>query len=171
MFPGVMSPRSSKYSEFEVITMKNKLVLRGLLGFPLGVFIGYAISIGTSLFHGDGLYAPCVPALIQDFGSELNAVIFQAVLSGLLGASFAAASTIWENDKWSIAKQTGIYFLVISLTMLPIAYFTHWMERTFLGFLSYFGIFVIVFVVVWVIQYAIWKNKLQNINKKINLKE
>jgi len=29
-----------------------------------------------------------------------------------------------------IAKQTGIYFLILSLTMFPIAYITHWMEHS-----------------------------------------
>lgn len=147
--------------------MKKKTVQRALLGFPLGVFIGYAITILISLFVADGYYSPCVPALVDEFGSEISAVVFQAVLCGILGASFAAASVIWEMEHWSIAKQTGIYFLVASITMLPIAYFTHWMEHSLSGFLIYIGIFVAVFVFMWVVQYCIWKNKIKSINNKI----
>lgn len=147
--------------------MKKKALLRGLLGFPLGVFIGYTITILISVFVGDGWYSPCVPALVEEFGSEIGAVAFQAVLSGVLGASFAVVSLIWEKDNWSILKQTGIYSLCISIIMFPIAYFTHWMEHSVSGFLLYFGIFAAVFLVAWVIQYRIWKDKIKGINKKI----
>lgn len=148
--------------------MKKKAFRRGLLGFPLGVFIGYTITIIESLIWGEGSYYPCVTSLIENFGSEIGAVVFQAVLCGLLGTSFAAASVIWEKDNWSIVKQTGIYFLIASITMFPIAYFTHWMEHSVSGFLVYVGIFVAIFVFVWIVQYCIWKDKIKRINKKID---
>lgn len=147
--------------------MKKKAILRGLLGFPLGIAIGYVITIVISLFVGEGYYSPSVPSLIDEIGSEIGAVVFQAILCGLLGASFSAASVIWEVERWSIVKQTGIYFLILSITLLPIAYFTHWMERSVFGFLFYFGVFVVIFIVIWVVQYFIWKNKIKGINQKI----
>ncbi|HMM06874.1 MAG TPA: DUF3021 domain-containing protein [Clostridiales bacterium] len=151
--------------------MKKKAFQRGLLGFPLGVFIGYTITILISLFVGDGNYSPCVPALVDELGSEIGAVVFQAVLCGILGSAFAAASLIWEKENWSIVKQTGIYFLIASITMFPIAYFTRWMEHSVSGFLLYFGIFAAVFVFMWVIQYCIWRNKIKSINKKMERME
>lgn len=72
-----------------------------------------------------------------------------------------------EHEKWSIAKQTGIYFVIISLTMLPIAYFTHWMERSVTGFLLYLGIFLAIFVFMWVAQYCIWRKKIRRINQRM----
>jgi len=147
--------------------MKKRAFLRGLLGFPLGVAIGYAITILISAGWGNGSYLPCVPSLIETAGSEIAAVVLQAALSGLLGASFAAASVIWEIENWSIAKQTGIYFLISSVTMLPIAYFAQWMRHTVAGFLSYFGIFAAVFVIIWIIQYCFWKRRIKKLNQKI----
>ena len=35
------------------------------------------------------------------------------------------ASVIWEIDSWSLAKQSGIYFSIACVTMLPIAYITN----------------------------------------------
>lgn len=147
--------------------MKKKVIFRGLLGFPLGVFLGYAITILISLVKADGYYSPCVPNLIDEIGSEIGAIVFQAVMSGILGASFGAASAIWENDKWSIAKQTGIYFAIVSITMLPIAYFTHWMEHSVAGFFLYFSVFIAIFIILWLVQYLIWKHKIETINKGI----
>ena len=90
--------------------MKKKIVLRSILGCPIGIAIGYLITILLSLFWADGYYSPCVPELITTMGNEINAVLLQAFLCGLLGTGFAAASVIWEIDHWSIVKQTGIYF-------------------------------------------------------------
>ena len=103
-------------------------------------------------------------------GSESAAAALHAALSGLLGASFAAASVIWEMEDWGIAKQTGLYFLVTAITMLPIAYFTHWMPHSLVGFLMYFGVFVAIFIVIWAIQYFIWRSKIMRINKGIGEK-
>ena len=151
--------------------MKKKVIQRGLLGCPLGISMGYVITIIISLFVGDGYYSPVVPSLIEAVGSEIGAVVIQAVLSGLLGASSAAASVIWEMEDWSIAKQTGIHFSIISIIMLPIAYFAHWMPHSLVGFFMYFGAFVAIFVVVWVIHYYIWRNKIKHINKGIEARK
>jgi hypothetical protein len=151
--------------------MLKKTICRGALGFPLGICIGYDITIGISLSLATGHYSACPPLLVEQFGSELAAVVFQAVLCGILGAAFAAASIIWELETWSIAKQTGIYFLVTSVAMLPIAYFAQWMEHSLAGLLLYFGIFVVVFVVMWLIQYLVWKNKIQCMNASIKEKK
>jgi hypothetical protein len=151
--------------------MFKKTIYRGLLGFPLGICLGYIITIGISALLATGKYYPCVPALADAFGNELSAVIFQAALCGILGAAFAAASVIWEMEKWSLAKQTGIYFLVASFAMLPIAYFAHWMEHSLAGFMLYFGIFVTIFVIAWVIQYLVWKNKIKCLNASIKEKK
>lgn len=64
--------------------MKKQLLLRGLLGFPIGIALGYLITILVSLGWGGGAYAPCMPALADAVGSEIGAVMLQALLCGLL---------------------------------------------------------------------------------------
>lgn len=147
--------------------MKKKVILRGVSGFPMGIAIGHLITILISLAWGGGYYSPCVPELVAVMGSQINAVILQTALCGLLGAGFAASSIIWEMEHWSIVKQTGIYFSVISVVMLPIAYFAYWMEHSVWGFVSYFGVFVFIFVVIWVIQYVIGKRNVKKLNANL----
>lgn len=148
--------------------MKKKIVIRSLLGFPIGIALGYLITILISLGWANGYYSPCVPELISVMGNEINAVILQTVLSGILGTGFAASSVIWEIDNWSIVKQTGIYFAVISVIMLPIAYFAYWMEHSIVGFLIYFGIFVLIFAVVWSVQFIVGKHNVRKMNEKLS---
>lgn len=147
--------------------MKKQFFLRSMLGFPLGIALGYIITIIISLTKGQGYYLPCIPILVEMTGNQINAVILQTLLCGLLGTSFAASSVIWEIDNWSIAKQTGVHFLITSLVMMPIAYFLHWMEHSFLGFVSYFGVFITIFISIWLIQYFILRNKIRKMNSKL----
>lgn len=151
--------------------MKKKIVLRGILGFPLGVAAGYLITIIISLIWANGYYSPCVPELAAIMGSEIKAVSLQALLSGILGTGFAAISVIWEMENWSIVKQTGIYFIISSLIMLPIAYFTHWMNHSLKGVLSYYGIFILIFVIIWIAQYIIARKNVKKMNETLCRKQ
>lgn len=147
--------------------MKKKIILRGAVGIPTGIALGYLITIFTSLIWGEGYYSPCVPDLILIMGNEINAVILQTILCALLGVVYAASSVIWEMEYWSIAKQTSIYFLISSFVMIPTAWILYWMEHTVNGFLSYVGIFVIIFISIWLTQYLISMRDVKKINKKI----
>lgn len=150
--------------------MKKKIFLRGILGFPIGVAIGYVITILLSLIFANEYYSPCVPDLIKVTGSEINAVILQTLLTGILGVVFSASSVIWELNDWSIAKQTGVYFLIISFAMMPIAYFSHWMEHSIFGAISYFAVFIIIFVVIWITQFIFYKHNVKKMNENLHKK-
>lgn len=151
--------------------MKRQFILRGLLGFPLGIAIGHVMSIVVSVmvshFMGQASYFVCAPALIDLTGNELNAAILQTFLSGVLGSVFAASSVIWEIEDWSIAKQTGIYFTITASVMMPIAYLLKWMDNSLHGFVVYFAIFALIFVVIWLVQYWVMKHKIDQINAKL----
>lgn len=144
--------------------MKKKIILRSVLGFLIGITIGYLITILLSLVYGNGYYSPCVPELVSMTGNEINAVILQALLCGLLGTGFGAGSIIWEIDHWSIVLQTGIYFLVVSVIMLPTAWLLFWMEHSIKGFLSYFIIFLLIFVIIWIVQFIVGKKNVSKMN-------
>lgn len=148
--------------------MKKKIIMRSLLGFPLGIALGYLITVFGSLGWGNGSYFPCMPELVSAMGNEINAVVVQTFLSGLIGTGFAASSVIWEIDTWSIVKQTGIYFLIASLVMLPIAYFAYWMEHSFIGFCIYFGVFTLIFSILWTIMYIIGRHNVRKMNEKLS---
>ena len=147
--------------------MKNTIILRCALGFPIGITIGQFITIVISLVWADGYYAPCVPELAESMGNEINAVILQTMLCGLLGIGFSAGSIIWEIEHWGITKQTGIYFAVVSFIMMPVAYLTHWVEHSIPGFFRYFGIFALVFAIVWIVQFTISRRNVRKMNENL----
>ena len=146
----------------------KKALLRGLIGFPIGVTIGYAITIFSSLAMGKGRYSPVVPAMAEQFGSEITAVVVQFILCGLMGVAFAAMSVIWERERLSLAAQSGINFILSVCTMIPIAYVCHWMEHSVEGALSYIGIFAGIYVSIWVAMYFVYRARIRQINKDLN---
>ena len=144
--------------------MKKKMMKRMWIGLPVGIAMGYIITLIISACIGDGAFYPVAPEFAEKMGNELNAVILQTVLCGVIGVGFAAASVIWELDSWSLAKQSGVYFLVIGIILLPIAYVANWMQHSVVGFLSYIGIFAGIFFAVWLSQYLCWKQRIKKMN-------
>lgn len=147
--------------------MRKKLALRCLIGAPIGLAISTMITIGISLAISDGSYYAVVPGLAADCGSELNAVLVQAVSAMLYGAVWAGASLIWEQERWSLLRQTVTHLVICSLATLPIAYFLRWMEASFAGIAKYFGIFFGIYLLVWLWQYGNIKRRIRQINAKM----
>lgn len=153
------------------MNMKKKLFRRCLLGAPLGLAISTAVTIAISYAAGGGAYYAVVPELSADCGSEINAVLFQAVLSLIYGAAWAGASVIWEIERWSLLKQTLVHLLICSAATFPIAYFARWMPHNAAGIALYFGIFFTIYLVIWLSQYFAVKKRVKQINEKLQKSE
>ena len=138
-----------------------------MIGAPIGLAISTAITIIISLAVGKGEYFAVVPELTADFGTEINAVLVQALCSMLYGAAFAGASVIWDAD-WSLTRMTIIHLLICSAATFPIAFLMRWMEHTVGGILLYFGIFLLIYLVIWISQYTRIKKSIAALNKKVN---
>lgn len=147
--------------------MRKEILKRCLFGAPIGLASSTIITIIISLILGDGTYHAAVPSLIQDMGSEINAVILQAALSLVYGAAWAGASVIWSVERWSILKMTLVHLAVTSLATLPVAYLAQWMPHSVSGVLIYFGIFFAIYLGVWLSQYAALKKRVRELNEKI----
>ena len=147
--------------------MKKKVIVRCLIGAPIGLALSTMITIAISLTVGDGRFYAVVPELIADCGTEINAVLLQSICSLLYGAAWAGASIIWEADHWSILRQTITHLIICSLCTFPIAYFMRWMDHSVFGILSYFGIFFAIYVIIWISQYMAIKKRIRQINSEV----
>lgn len=151
--------------------MKKNILKRCLVGAPIGLLIAQVISIWISVIINDGTYYAVVPELITICKSETNAVIMQTICALLYGAMWAGSSIIWEIDEWSILKQSSIHFLITSIVTFPVAYITRWMEHTVSGVISYFAIFLMIYVGIWITQYLSMKKKIEQLNAKVKENE
>lgn len=147
--------------------MKKQIIIRALAAAPVGLMISISISIGISIAIGDGVFYPIVPALATQFGSELNAVIVQFIVTLLYGAMFGASSVLWEVESWGLLRQTITHLGVVSICTLPVAYFLQWMERSVVGLMKYFGIFFAIYAIIWLSVMISIRIKLMRINRKL----
>lgn len=149
----------------------KKIVSRVLYSFPIGISCSVGISLFLSLLFGEGKYYPFAASLVFFTGSEVKAMLLQTMLSGILGSVFGGMSFIWEIERWSILKQTAVYFLSVSIPMMGISYLLYWMVHSLNGFLLYFLIFVMAFFVVWLFNFAIYWFKVRRINQELDLEK
>ena len=147
--------------------MKKQTLLRIILGAPIGITISYFITIFISLTVTDGNYYPVVPALAESMGSELNAVLIQALLSALYGAVWGGLSIIWQLEHWSLLRMTATHFAIATLRTFPIAYFMQWTPHSLKGILSYFALFFAIYLAIWLSQYYTIKKRLKELNQKV----
>ncbi|NBK91312.1 DUF3021 domain-containing protein [bacterium 1XD21-13] len=149
------------------MNLRKKLLLRSSLGAPIGITISYCITLLISVFTGDGNYYPVVPALAESLGSEINAVLIQAICSALYGAVWGGLSIIWQFEHWSLLKMTVTHFTIASVTTLPVAYLMQWMPRSVPGMLIYFGIFFAIYFGIWFSQFCTIKKHIEELNRKV----
>ena len=143
------------------MTLK-KALLRGLVGIPIGVFINVTIMIMISLSLGKIVNYQTV---ISD--SSLIAFIINYIISILVGFAFALGSAIFEVERWSITKQTLIHFALTTSVFIPSAIIGKWTQPDIVSIWMYICVFVILYVLVWIIQYRFWKKRIQKINEKL----
>lgn len=146
----------------------KKALLRGLMGAPIGVTISFAITVVSSLRFGGGAYSPVVPAMTQAMGAESVAVAAQFGLTLLMGFVFALASCIWEVERWSLLFQTLLHFCTIAPVTLFIAWVCHWADYTLGGLWGYFGIFTVIYTVIYLVETLNARSKIRRANEKLS---
>lgn len=147
--------------------MKKKLLLRSLLGAPIGVLVSLIVTIIISLCTGHGEYYPAPHELMDWCGNEITAVIIQLVCSLAIGAIGGGSSVIWDIEKWSLTKQTLIHSAVIVIGFVPLSYVLNWMPHYLYGALGYIGAFIAVYLVMWLSIYFSVKAKIKKMNKRL----
>lgn len=148
--------------------MKKKILLRSLLGAPIGVTVSLIITIIFSLSLGHGEYFPAPHELIDWCGGNATAgVIVQMICSLFVGAVCGGSSVIWEIEKWSLLKQTLVHFAVIAVPFFGIGYVINWMPHHIYGALGYIGGFVGGYLIMWLSIYFSVKAKINKMNKQL----
>ncbi len=147
--------------------MKKKLLLRCLLGAPIGVVISLVITIIVSLCAGHGEYCPAPDDLIKWCGNEITAVIVQTVCALVIGAISAGSSVIWDMEKWSLTKQTLVHFAVLLVPFISISYVLNWMPHNVIGAVSYAAVFIGMYIIMWLAIFLSVKAKIKKLNKQL----
>ena len=78
-------------------------------------------------------------------------------LAGIIISIVAAASVIYDIEKWSLLKQSAVHFIVMIFTIFPCLLISGWYElNSFADYLKVFGIFLLCGCVFWTIGYFVF---------------
>lgn len=147
--------------------MKKQIWLRAAIAAPYGVVISLTISLWISWSINDGVYYPVTPEAAQYFGSELAASTFLYASTLLYGAGWGAISTIWDQSRWSLTKQTAVHFALASSITLPVMWFNFWVPHTAGAVASYYALFALIYLAIWAGSYLRIKRQLAQVNEKL----
>ncbi len=113
----------------------KKAVLRGVIPF----IIMTAISI-----------------IMKSQGME-SSQVRSTFIVGIIIASVAAASVLYEIRSWSLLKQSVVHFILMFLTVFPCLLISGWFElHSVLDYVKVLGIFLSAGIVLWIILYVIF---------------
>lgn len=147
--------------------MKKDLLIRSLIGAPVGVIVSMIVTIIISICTGHGEYYAVPHELVDLCGSEIVAVIIQFICSLLIGAIGGGSSIIWSMEKWSLLKQTLVHMAVLVIPYLPISYLLNWMPHYLYGALGFSAAFIVVYIVIWLSIYLSIKTKIKKMNQQL----
>ena len=146
--------------------MLKKMLTRALVSAPICMLINQLVGIFISLSNDDGRYSPVTPAFGARFESATTAVIVQLLLIGLVGATFAAYSVIFENERWSFLKQGLIHLAVTSVVSIPVCLYC-WLPESPAGALTLSLCWLLSYVAVWLSQYLVYLHRVRALDAKI----
>lgn len=145
--------------------MKKKLLRRCLFGTSMGLTVFVLISLAFAHLRGDGELRIGY-YLIRVYGNEVNAWTALVLSNMVMGMLWSAASIIFETD-WGLLLQTLVHGICCVIPSMGIAWAMYWIPRSADGIIQYAAVFVVVYVIVWVVQYLSMKRRLGQINHRL----
>lgn len=138
---------------------KKEFIKRGLLGSTIGVFINQTILVFIILFSD------------KEYVTDNNQVIFQYIISILVGIVFSAGSVIFEIEEWSLLRQTTTHFVLMSTVFFIAAYYAGWMPKDTLGISLFVVFFLLIYVIMWFLFKSYWDKKIKEVNEELRRKD
>lgn len=153
----------------------KKILLRTISSFcysvACGLLVNFLVEIIVQHITGDLTFSPVSPEFLARFSSRTVAIEVNALLYGLIGASYSASMVIYETDRIGFIIQNIIYFLVTSLVWVPILTFMWQLQRYPQALISTIFCYAITYVIVFIIGYRITKRDVANINQALKEQE
>lgn len=147
--------------------LKNALV-RGINSFMYAVAINVVIAFIIILIVNKPGFLPLVPDYAARFDSKNMALLLQIILVGITSAAFGAGSVILEIERWSLVKQSVVYFIITTIIWVPVSIFCWCIDKYITAFIGIICSYIVSYVVSWMIQYTLCKKSIAKINQKLN---
>lgn len=133
----------------------KKALFLSALGCVLGVALGLALWVIAD-----------PNALTEEEG--IRSLITYLVVSGVYGALAMGASVVYDIVRRSIATATAVHFLVTLSGFYALGMIEGWMKFGDIIFYIMTVSFIVVYFVIWFIQYMAFRQKVNEMNEYLN---
>jgi hypothetical protein len=147
--------------------MSKQVMQRLLFGIPTGITIGLLWSLGISYYFGT-TYQPSTPAFMAQFTDSLNALSCSVLLWAGMGVVFSLGSLIFEQERWSLTRQTALNFGITYVGFSGLAIVARWFPINLVWLLLYTGLFGLFYLVIWLVQYLAMRRLVAAMNRRLN---
>ncbi|HEL1618357.1 TPA: DUF3021 domain-containing protein [Streptococcus suis] len=142
-----------------------------ILSASLGVTIGTIISIITSAVFGQGAYLPLNPfstmgAYYLSNFNQVTVMLICVLIWAAIGLLFQLADKIFEQD-WSLLRMTATHFCITALGFTPLSILAGWFPLNLASLLFFWFIFVLVYALLFFLNYRKMERQIQDINGRL----
>lgn len=128
--------------------LRNKFIFNSLIGLVAGMLVGIGIW------------------MIPPVNSEGRSLLLHVIMSGLHGLIPCGAATVYEIESWGLTKPTVIHASITLATILAIDLPMKWF-RPGLEFTIALVIYVVLYAMIWLINYLYWKHTVRKMNEQL----
>ncbi|WP_407884696.1 DUF3021 domain-containing protein [Furfurilactobacillus curtus] len=143
----------------------RKIIAAILCGIPIGITVGFIISLFFSVIYRSQSYLPSTPTFIAQFSSPLIATIVSSVLWALIGIVFSLTNLLFQVDSWSITRQTVGHFVLSYLGFTPLAILCGWFPKSIAWLALFSLIYLVIYIIVWFISMSIAQAEVRRLNR------
>lgn len=145
---------------------KRSNLLELIIGVTGGITIGLIISLVFSYLYGR-IYYPSTPAFMDQFSNPLNALGVSILIWGLMGVVFSLGSLVFRQETWGITRQTVVHFVITYIGFTSLALVCRWFPLNVTWLIIYTLIFVLIYLIMWTVDFAIAKRNVRQINEQL----
>ncbi|CAM3100834.1 DUF3021 domain-containing protein [Staphylococcus argensis] len=148
--------------------------MRGILrSSMLGIMIGLGLSLIFSFIFGHDHYYPQSPVstMGQIYYAHLNEpmiMLISIILWALVGILFFVGGLLYERTEWSLWKITIVHFILMLGGFFPLAILAGWFPLKVAPIVSFVVLYIIIYSIIWLIQYQRNKKYVAEINRALN---
>ena len=131
--------------------LKRRMAILAAAGFALGLLVGLCFLAPHGIRE---YYAQSGPGRLALY----------LALSGALGAVNVGTTTIYSLERWGLLRCTLTHFLIAMTTCCTVGFILGWLSLREPGTLWILAVCAVVYFIVWLVMYLIYKRQIRRIN-------
>ncbi len=128
--------------------LRNKFIIKSLIGFIIGIFIGLFFWFLNS----------------RDYSG--TAFVVHLIMSGILGLIAMGGSVAYDIESWGLLKATATHYILVMLDFIIVATLLGWVS-SILEMVVFLVGMTIIYAAIWLFESFLWKRTIRKMNEQL----